>query len=283
MATQKSSTYTENTAFLAGGGELGHLIRRKNWSATPLGSPTNWSASVRTTVSLCLTSRFPIILWLGSELRILYNDAYAPLLGERKHPVMLGAPEQQAWGEIWDTIGPLLEEANTGGATWHEDLQFFLARHLPEEEAYVTLSYSPIVDVNERAVEGVFCACTETTGRVIGQRRLATLRDLGTRHLYQHKTSNAYQHKSSNAYQHTTSNACQQAIKALEANPLDIAFAAIYLVENDRASATRIARTRLPVGGEQALPISHGLSDNDGPWPFAAGTSVLAVQSRLPI
>lgn len=256
MINKETIPTREHTDFLKSGGVLGKLIRDKDWSATSVGNAETWSASVRTAVSLCLTSRFPIILWLGPDLNILYNDAYVPLLGERKHPTVLGAPGRQAWSEIWDTIGPLLESAMHGNATWNEDLQFFFARNLPEEEAYVTFSYSPILSANGQMVEGVFCACTETTLRVVCQRRLSTLRNLGLRR----------------SQQYTVAAACRQGIEVLEANPLDIAFASIYLVDKDRTAATCIARTRQPADALQAFPLSHGLSDDDGPWPLATAT-----------
>jgi hypothetical protein len=78
--------------FLSGGGELGTLMRARDWAATPLGPPGGWPQAVKTAVSLCLNSRFPILLWLGPELRLVYNDAYVPFLGAAKHPAMLGAP-----------------------------------------------------------------------------------------------------------------------------------------------------------------------------------------------
>src|SRR3984893_9784999 len=88
-------------AWLAGGGEMGGRMRAKDWSASPLGHPETWPQSVKTAVSICLNSRVPIALWLGPELRLIYNDAYIPFLGETKHPAMLGAPGREAWGEIW--------------------------------------------------------------------------------------------------------------------------------------------------------------------------------------
>ena len=81
----------EAPAWLAGGGEMGARMRAKDWSATPLGYPATWPRSVKTAVSICLNSRSPILLWLGPELRIVYNDAYIPFLGDTKHPAMLGA------------------------------------------------------------------------------------------------------------------------------------------------------------------------------------------------
>jgi PAS domain S-box-containing protein len=253
------------TAFLAGGGELGALLRAHDWAATPLGSPATWSPEVKTAVSLCLNSRFPIVLWIGPELRILYNDAYIPFLGEAKHPAMLGAPGREAWGEIWDAIGPMLDEARSGRATWVEDFQMFFARRLPREEVYVTFSYSPIFAAGGHTVEGVFCACTETTGRVIGERRLSTLRGLGIRA----------------SQQHTIEAACQGAASVLDANPWDVPFAAIYLCDSDGQTARLVAGTRLPPndGPASAFPDLHPLS-HDGPsatWPLAE-----ASRTRLP-
>jgi hypothetical protein len=149
---------------------MGARMRAKDWSATPLGSAETWPQSVKTAVSICLNSRSPILLWLGPELRIIYNDTYIPFLGDTKHPAMLGATGLEAWGEIWDTIGPMHEEVAAGRATSVEDLQMFYARHLPREEVYATFGYSPILGDDGRTIEGVFCGCTETTGRIIGVR-----------------------------------------------------------------------------------------------------------------
>src|SRR4051812_558735 len=173
--TPLTSSVANGAAFLIDGGELGALIRAKDWSATPLGRAEAWPQNIKAAVSLCLNSRFPILLWLGPELRIVYNDAYIPFLGEAKHPAVLGAPGREAWGEIWDAIGPMLDEARAGRATWVEDFQFFFSRRLPREEVYVTFSYGPIRSTDGTTVDGIFCACAETTGRVVGERRLATL------------------------------------------------------------------------------------------------------------
>lgn len=39
---------------------MGTLIRMRDWSRTPLGPPAAWPQSLRTTLSLCLASNFPI-------------------------------------------------------------------------------------------------------------------------------------------------------------------------------------------------------------------------------
>ena len=248
----RGSPVPSRPGFLAGGGELGALVRAKDWSATPLGPPGAWSRSVTAAVSLCLNSRFPMVLLLGPELRLVYNDAYAPFLGGAKHPAALGAPAREAWAEIWETIGPLLDEALAGEATWAEDLQLFFDRRLPREEVYFTFSYSPILGEDGATVEGVFCACTETTGRVVGERRLSTLRGLGLR----------------TSEQHTAEAACRDAAGVLDGNPWDIPFAAIYLNGEDSRTARLVAGTRLP-DDPSAFPAA--LSGDDAgsqPWPF---------------
>jgi CheY-like chemotaxis protein len=104
--------------WLAGGGALGQLIREHDWSKTPLGSIENWPQSLKTSVSICLASRFPIVLYWGPELVVLYNDAYRAILGS-KHPWALGQRCRDCWAEIWDTIGPMLEGVvRTGEGPW---------------------------------------------------------------------------------------------------------------------------------------------------------------------
>ena len=258
----------ENTAsFLEQGGEVGALMRAKDWSATPLGPSETWSSSIKTSVSLCLNSRFPILLWIGPELRILYNDAYIPFLGSAKHPAMLGEPGRVAWGEIWSVIGPMHDEVQAGRATWVEDFQMFFARRLPREEVYVTFSYSPIFAEDGRTVEGVFCVCTETTKRVLGERRLSILHRLGAR----------------GGKPHVADIACREAVNVLADNPLDIPFAAIYLLDDD-GTARHVAGTRLPAV-PSAFPAIHSLANAEHHvWPLAevARTREAVEVSNLP-
>ena len=164
----------------AAGGAMGALMREVDWAATPVGAPGDWPQSLRTAVSVCLESRFPLLIWWGSELVMLYNDAYKGIIGS-KHPRAMGQPGAECWPEIWDTIAPMLSRVLAGkGATYSEDQLLRLVRHGFPEECYFTFSYSPIRD-ESGGVGGVFTAVTETTARVIGARRLATLRSLAQR------------------------------------------------------------------------------------------------------
>ncbi len=162
---------------LTGGGETGELLRAKDWSQSPLGPVERWPQSLLTSLSICLDSRFPIVMYWGPEFVVLYNDAYSTILGS-KHPWALGQRCRDCWAEIWETIGPMLEGVvRTGVATWSNDLLLLLNRFGYAEECYFSFSFSP-VRVEAGAVGGVFTAVIETTENVIGERRLRTLRDL---------------------------------------------------------------------------------------------------------
>jgi PAS domain S-box-containing protein len=162
-----------------GSSAMADLMRRKDWTATALGDPDDWPETLRTAVGICLESRFPIVLWWGPRLALLYNDAYLPMLGV-KHPASLGQAGEAAWSEIWPTIGPMLDGVmSRGQATWSDDLPLFIDRRGFMEECYFTFSYSPI-RADDGTVGGVFSAVNETTARVRAERRLALFRDLSS-------------------------------------------------------------------------------------------------------
>jgi PAS domain S-box-containing protein len=163
--------------FLAGGGEIGARMRALDWSATPLGPVATWSQSLRSALSICLGSRFPIVIYWGASCTVLYNDSYAEILG-KKHPWALGRPCEEVWSEIWDVIAPMLQGVLvTGQATWSEDQLLVLERRGFPEECYFSFSFSPVRGA-EGAVDGIFTAVIESTRRVLGERRLRTLRNL---------------------------------------------------------------------------------------------------------
>jgi PAS domain S-box-containing protein len=156
--------------FLTGGGDMGARMRGHDWSASPLGAPEDWPRSLRTVVGLMLGSRHPMFVAWGPDLAFLYNDGYAPILGA-KHPWALGRPFQDVWPEIWEDILPLINRALAGEATWSEDLHLVMERNAYPEDTWYTFSYSPVRD-EDGAVAGMFCACTETTAKVLAERRL---------------------------------------------------------------------------------------------------------------
>jgi PAS domain S-box-containing protein len=161
------STLQNNDRFLAGGGEMGKLTRAYDWSKTILGEPSSWPQSLKTTLSLLLNSKFPMLLFWGKELTCFYNDAFRPSLGNNgKHPSILGIGGEDAWPEIWDTVGPLINNVTeTGEAVWFEDRLIPIYRNGKIEDVYWTFSYSPVKDESGNNA-GVFVTCNETTKNI---------------------------------------------------------------------------------------------------------------------
>lgn len=162
--------------FLAGGGEMGALMRAKDWTTSPLGSPDGWPQSLRTVISLLLTAKFPMFVAWGPELGFLYNDDYAPILGAR-HPQALGRRFRDIWSDIWSEISPLIDRALSGEASFHENMRLVMERKGYPEETYFTFSYSPVRD-EAGGIGGMFCTCTETTDRILADRQQTFLLDL---------------------------------------------------------------------------------------------------------
>ncbi|MES2223026.1 MAG: PAS domain-containing protein [Acidobacteriota bacterium] len=258
MTPEQSGMSPAKTAveldFLAGGGEMGARVRALDWSKTPLGPISKWPQSLKTSVSTCLNSRFPMLIWWGPELVKIYNDAYQPLIGI-KHPWALGCPGREVWPEIWNIIGPMLEQViERGEATVSTDLLLLLERGGYAEECYFSFSYSPIRDESGR-VGGVFTPVIETTEQVVGARRLHTLRDLAS--VFGTQTRNSH-------------DACIAAVKVMAANPYDLPFAVIYLFDAKRTQAKLIAHTGPPnfptkidlqaEGWQRLLAVARGKS-----------------------
>lgn len=161
--------------FMSGGGEMGALMRAHDWSYSSLGPPSNWSQSLRTVVRLMLNTGHPMYIFWGGDGACLYNDAYRRSIGPERHPGSLGRPAREVWHEIWDIIGPQIEQVlSGGGATWHEDHLVPITRYGRREDVYWTYSYSPIDDDTALSgIGGVLVICTETTQKVVEEQRLS--------------------------------------------------------------------------------------------------------------
>ena len=225
-------------------------MRAKDWSATPLGAIETWPQSLRTAVSILLNSRYPMFIFWGPRYIKIYNDGYRPITGD-KHPWALGRPGTEVWPEIWDDIGPMVERVvQHGEATWSDDLRLFMHRRGFPEEVFFTFSYSPIRD-ESGGIGGMFCACTETTVKVQGERRLKLLRDLAAAPAEARKVAEA----------------CALSAEVLAGNPADIPFALVYLFEDGGA---RLAAS----AGVRAEEVA-------GDWPLGERAELGRLQSRF--
>lgn len=259
MADEAPGLRTAGDALLAGGGEMGALMRRYSWEKTALGPAEDWPRSLKTALRIMLNSRQPIWVGWGPDLLFFYNDPYQSIIG-RRHPSALGQPAAAIWQEIWDDISPLLATAMSGeGGTYVEQRLLIMERNAYPEETYYTFSYSAIPD-DDGQPAGIFCANTEDTERVIGQRQLALLRDLAA------QTGNLQDIHS----------VCTQSAVALGTDPRDITFALIYMAEGKGEALALAASLGVPPG-HPAAP-AH-LAPSDALWPIATvlGTGVEAI------
>ncbi|KUJ61397.1 hypothetical protein AR687_13245 [Flavobacteriaceae bacterium CRH] len=148
--------------FLADGGEMGELIRAKDWSKTSLGDPENWPQSLRTMVSVVLQNPFGMYIAWGKDFTQIYNDSFRPILGLNKHPQALGISSKETFSEIWDTISPMFDNVIKGNAVSNPDFMVPLNRNGFVEECYFDFSYSPIKTENGD-VGGILVTVIETT------------------------------------------------------------------------------------------------------------------------
>jgi PAS domain S-box-containing protein len=233
------------------GGALGELVREFDWSKTPLGAIEGWPQSLQTVVRVMLTSRFAMWMGWGPELTFFYNDAYARMTLGKKHPWALGRRSSEVWAEIWDDIGPRIRKVlQSGEATWDEGLLLFLERSGYREETYHTFSYSPLSGDDGKVV-GNLCVVTEETDRIIGERRLRTLRSLAT----ELSTTT------------TERDVCSAIAHSLGENQQDLPFTITYLFDQDGDFAYLACTSGIPAG-HSAAPRTIRLDVTNQAWPI---------------
>ncbi|MGW2625319.1 SpoIIE family protein phosphatase [Micromonospora taraxaci] len=251
MSSAAQGPFTRADVF-AGDGEIGRDLAKVDWASTPLGDPAGWPQSLRTAVSILLSSRFPMWMAWGPELTFFCNAAYRRDTLGRKYPWALGRPASEVWAEIWPDIGPRIDRVlTTGVATWDTALLLFLERSGYREESYHTFSYSPLRN-DDNALIGMLCVVSEDTDRVVGERRMATLRDLG----------------SDPSVVRTEEEMVTFAGRQLGRNDLDLPFTAIYLLDGD--GSARLAAAAGITAGHSAAPSTIPANESSPVWPVAA-------------
>jgi PAS domain S-box-containing protein len=268
------------------GGDMAARMAVKEWGLTPLGLPSSWPQSLRAIVRVMLTSRYAMWMAWGPDLTFFCNDAYLPTLGV-KESWALGQSARKVWEEIWPDIGPRIAHVlATGEATWDEALLLFLKRSGYLEETYHTFSYSPLWD-DAGQLSGMLCVVTEETNRVIGERRLAALRDFAAELSRSNSEAEVF----------------SAAERCLANTQHDFPFTAVYLCPTDASSCHLMACSGVTAGSSLApktidcglehevWPITRSLNRGEsilvedletrfgdatsGPWPKAPERAVL--------
>lgn len=263
---RKSSSSNSTDSIIVGGGEMGTLMRALDWSKTPIGLPEQWPQSLRTALSIMLNAYFGMYIAWGKDYIQFYNDGYRPILGSTKHPAALGLSTEETFAESWHIIGPMFDGVMEGKAIASEEWMLPLDRHRYLEECFFNYSYSPIREEGG-GIGGVLVVVTETTDRVLSERRLRTLRDLAFRTELNLTAEEIF---------HTS-------LETLKDNPADIPFALLYLVSEKQfelAGSTDLNQNA------HIAPASIAYSD-ESLWPLqqvaASGQALLLddVQERF--
>jgi PAS domain S-box-containing protein len=250
-AVRDSSIAHPDNQLFSGTGEMARLMREKNWATTSLGPPDAWPRSLRVAVRILLGSGYPMYIAWGPEFIQLYNDAYRPILGRLKHPSALGIGSPETFPELWEFIGPMFWRVlNESQETTLLGQALFLNRNGYLEECYYDFSYSPIPTDDLGGVGGVLVTCTEVTNAVLEQRRLKTVRDLG----------------SGDTQAQNAEDVCSTSAEVLSQNQLDLPFAAIYLIDESAAIA-RLAGVSGAAPGDPLCPVHLSVAE-DGLWPI---------------
>ena len=243
---------TDDASWLSGGGEMAALIRTIDWSQTPLGPLHAWPQSLRTSVSLCLSSTFPILVAWGPEYIQIYNEAYRPICGG-KHPASMGEPFKVCWATALPVVGDKWDRAQQGEGTYIKDQRMFLDRYGYLEEAFMTFSFSPIRDESGE-VGGIFHPITETTALVLNARRTQSLRDLAA----------------SIDGARTVDEIGRQLSTLGEELALDVPFLLLYQLDAERGTLQLRGSAGIDAGSTFA-PMETPF--DDACWPFASAAA----------
>jgi signal transduction histidine kinase/DNA-binding response OmpR family regulator len=237
---------------LAGGGEMGALMRSIDWSKTSIGSVSTWPQSLRTALSILLENHFPMYIAWGPHYTQFYNDGYRPILGSTKHPQAMGLSASETFAESWHIIGPMFDGVMQGNAVGSDNWMLPLDRYGFLEECYFNFSYSPIRDESGQ-VGGVLVTVSETTARVLGERRLLVLQALASR--TQEVTS--------------LEAACAVIMQILSESPAEVPFAQLYVLSDNGRSA-HLAGVAGISPDEAPGPIEVDLTQPDATWSLDA-------------
>lgn len=229
----------------ANAGAMAPLLRDLDWAATGVGDPSTWPQSLRAAASICLGAKYPIAIYWGPDLTLIYNEPWSQIPGD-KHPWALGRSAPEVWPDIWDIVGPEFRAALAGGAMWSADRLLPMQRYGYLEETYFNYNISPIHG-DDGGIAGVFNAGLETTSRVVAARHQRVLIDLIA------ETASAT----------SVDEAFTGAISALGDHREVAPFALLY--RYDEGVATLAASTGIALDGPGTAPVVELGTDAD-PW-----------------
>ena len=150
--------------------EMATRIREYDWAASPIGAPSQWPPALIIALNLCLRSSVPTSIYWGHDLRLIYNDAWSFIPGDR-HPWAMGRAAAEVWTDIWDVVAPQMRkvmETGEGFSTFDQPLM--IDRGNGPVETFWNYSFTPIV-AQDGQVVGIFNQGNEVTDKVLEERR----------------------------------------------------------------------------------------------------------------
>ncbi len=153
------------------------LLRKQPEDLDFLADEQLWAPQLQTLASVMFDSSQPMFVAWGKQRSLLYNEAYAEILGER-HPSAFGLPISLVWSDVWDVVGPICDRAYQGQSTHMDDLALQIIRHGERQTAHFSFSYTPITGASKSLVLGVFCVCAESTAAVKADVQLRQVLDV---------------------------------------------------------------------------------------------------------
>ena len=254
MKTRASASASAKHPFV-GKSTLDGLLRRIDWAQTSIGTPDTWPGTWRAAVRMVLDSFAPMVLLLGEEMLMVYNDACVPVVGG-KHPRCLGKGAAAEWPEIWSSIiEPMVKHViTTGEPAGSEDLFLPLERHGYPEETHMAFGVSAVREDDGKPT-ALLVTLRETTERVLVARLVECLDALSTRCFPAE----------------TAPEACAIGADVMSRYLRDLPFTLMYLVDEDGRAARLAAHSGLSSVPAEIAPPVVPLNDigDPGVWEIA--------------
>ncbi|WVQ94712.1 hypothetical protein IAU59_001792 [Kwoniella sp. CBS 9459] len=199
------------------------LVDEVDWASTPMGPRSSWKDTLDPLLSVTFESTTSDSLWLGPDLRLIYNKSYSELVD---HPRTWAQPAHEVWASLWSTLGPLTKQCMAGTPVYRENDPVFYKRYGNGTllEHYHTWRYVPFTGKDGNVV-GLFNQSIETTETVLQARRTATLRDLAEQLILARSLDEYY----------------TLTAEVLEQNPAEAPFVMMYRVRPNDTNPSSVA------------------------------------------
>ncbi|AHG39666.1 histidine kinase [Pseudomonas syringae CC1557] len=148
---------------------MGRLIRETDWSMSAMGPKHTWPAALLSSMNLMLNCPDSMYLLWGQDFTLFFNDAYCPVLPVEAQQAQ-GQPIASVWGDAWEAVRHLAEQALAGHSCRSDDIQRTVIRNGKSVQTWWSLSYSPLYG-DTGQIEGVFSRVNETTSQVLAKAR----------------------------------------------------------------------------------------------------------------